>query len=102
MKFNLYKKFIKKIITLHYFFLNTILKLLKWLVLGNRNKIKNPKRILILRTGSLGDSICALPVIYSIRKNFPCAQIDILTNAGAENLVSLGALIGKSSLRPNT
>lgn len=44
----------------------------------------------------MGDSICALPAINSIRKNFPDAEIDILTNAGAENLVSLGALIDRS------
>ncbi|QOR76698.1 MAG: glycosyltransferase family 9 protein [Thermoflavifilum sp.] len=56
-------------------------------------------RILIFRTGSLGDSICALPAIYSIRKNFPQAHIDILTNAGAENLVSLGALIDRTMVQ---
>jgi len=44
----------------------------------------------------LGDSVCALPAIYSIRKNFLDAEIDILTNAGAENLVSLGALIDRT------
>ena len=55
----------------------------------------NAKKILIFRTGSLGDSVCALPAIYSIRKNYPDAQIDILTNAGAENLVSLGAIIDR-------
>lgn len=54
------------------------------------------RKVLIFRTGSLGDSICALPAIYSICKNFPHAQIDILTNAGAKDLVSMGALIDKT------
>lgn len=54
------------------------------------------RRILIFRTGSMGDSICALPAIYAIRKRFPEAQLHILTNAGSTNLVSLGSLIDKS------
>lgn len=48
---------------------------------------------MIFRTGSLGDSVCALPAIYAIRQNFPEAIIHILTNAGANNLVSLASLI---------
>lgn len=102
MKFNLYKKYIKQTITIHYVFINTTLKLLKWIVFGNNNKTKNTKKIIIFCIWSLGDNICALPSIYSIRKNFLVAQIDISTNAGAENFVSLGALIGKSSLLYNT
>lgn len=86
---------IKNIIILHYAILNGILNIFKGLLFGNRKEIE-AKKILIFRTGSLGDSVCALPAIYSVRKNFPDAQIDILTNAGAENLVSLGALIDKT------
>lgn len=52
-----------------------------------------PKKILIFRTGSLGDSICALPAIAQIKKNYPQATIDILTNAGASNLVSIQKLL---------
>ncbi len=86
---------LKQIILLHYAILNVVLKIFKCLLFGNNIKIE-AKKILIFRTGSLGDSVCALPAIYSIRKNFPDAQIDILTNAGAENLVSLGALIDRT------
>jgi hypothetical protein len=59
-------------------------------------KIKNPdeiKKILLFRTGSIGDSICAIPAIYSIRKNFQSAEITLLTNAGGTNLVSLYKVI---------
>ncbi len=86
---------IKQFILLHYSILNCLLKFFKWILFGNK-KVIDAKKILIFRTGSLGDSVCALPAIYSIRKNFPDALIDILTNAGAENLVSLGALIDRT------
>lgn len=86
---------IRGIILLHYWLLNTILNVFV-LILFPIKRINNAKKIVIFRTGSLGDSVCALPSIYSIRKNFPDAQIDILTNAGAENLVSLGALIDRT------
>ena len=49
--------------------------------------------ILIFRTGSLGDSICALPAIDVIRRNFPNASIDILTNAGRDSYVSLAGVL---------
>lgn len=83
------------IIISDYWIKNSLLKFFQFLLFRNKN-ISGAKRILIFRTGSLGDSICALPAIYSIRKNFPEAQIDILTNAGAENLVSIGSLINRS------
>ncbi|HMN25568.1 MAG TPA: hypothetical protein PKE38_13775, partial [Ignavibacteriaceae bacterium] len=70
------------------------LNFFKRILFGNKKDI-NAKKILIFRTGYLGDSVCALPAIYSIRKNFPDAEIDILTNAGANNLVSLESLIDK-------
>lgn len=93
--FRIKEKIIKQLIIFHYWFLNLILKFFSF-ILFSKKKFKSPKKILIFRTGSLGDSVCALPAIYSIRKNFPDSQIHILTNAGAENLVSLGALIDKT------
>lgn len=82
------------IINFHYWLLNSVLKLFTLILFPNK-MADNPKKIIVFRTGSLGDSVCALPAIYSIRKNFSEAKIDILTNAGAENLVSLGALIDR-------
>jgi len=86
---------IKVLLKFHYWFLNAVLNLFLSLLFFNKD-IKGVRKILIFRTGSLGDSVCALPAIYSIRKNYPYAQIDILTNAGAENLVSLGAIIDRT------
>lgn len=69
---------------------------LKWSCKILYKKSMSPKKILIFRTGSLGDSICAIPSIRAVRQNFPSAQIDILTNAGHQNLVGLRYLLDKS------
>jgi ADP-heptose:LPS heptosyltransferase len=89
---------IKFIITFDYKIKNRLLNFIQNLLFNNKN-ILDAKKILIFRTGSLGDSVCAMPAISSIRKNFPDAEIDILTNAGSENLVSMGGLIEKSTFR---
>lgn len=89
------EKIIKKVILFHYDIQNLILNFLKKLLFNNK-KVLDSKKILIFRTGSIGDSVCALPAIYSIRKNFPEVEIDILTNSGSENLISLKYLIDTS------
>jgi ADP-heptose:LPS heptosyltransferase len=53
----------------------------------------HPKKILLFRTGSIGDNICAMPAIVSVKRHFPGAELHILTNAGGKNLVSLQNLI---------
>ena len=60
------------------------------------SKNQNPSRILIFRTGSLGDNLCAIPSIAAINKAYPNAQIDILTNAGKSNLVGLNKILDPS------
>src|SRR5688572_9604539 len=69
---------------------NGILNFFKWLFF---KKNPSPDHILIFRTGSLGDNICAIPSIAAIRKHYPQARIDILVNSGASNLVSLEQLL---------
>lgn len=73
-----------------YHFLNFFLRLMKFLLY---RKNSNPRKILIFRTGSLGDSLCAIPSIAGIRKAYPNATIDILTNPGKSSLVSIDQLI---------
>ena len=72
---------------------NLILKLFSKLFFRTIKNKSGIKKIIIFRTGSIGDNICAFPAIYSIKKNFPSAKIDILTNAGATNNVSIEKLI---------
>ncbi len=52
-------------------------------------------KILIFRTGSIGDTICALPAIVNIKNRFPNVRIDILTNTGSSNFVSIEKLLSK-------
>ena len=51
------------------------------------------KKVLVFRTGSIGDVICALPALSAIRNQFPERQIDILTHSGGSSMVSLEQLI---------
>jgi ADP-heptose:LPS heptosyltransferase len=87
--------FLVSFIKLDYWLRNSILKIFERIFFSH-NKLFDAQKILIFRTGSLGDSICALPAINIVRKNFPNAKIDVLTNSGSENLVSLKHLIKKS------
>jgi len=84
-----------KLIDWCYNFLNFLVHLFQNFFFSNKN-IKDAKKILIFRIGSMGDSICALPAIYSIRKNFPQAEIELLTNQGEKNLISIEGLIDKN------
>ncbi|MBE7170995.1 MAG: glycosyltransferase family 9 protein [Williamsia sp.] len=70
--------------------LNLLLRLLKGVLF---RKCRNPSRILVFRTGSLGDSLCAIPTIAAIRKKYPEATIDILTNPGRSTLISIDQLL---------
>jgi ADP-heptose:LPS heptosyltransferase len=73
-------------------FKNGIITVLRFLFF---RKSSAPSKILLFRTGSIGDNICAMPSIAAIRKTFPSAQLHILTNAGGSNLVSLQHLLHK-------
>lgn len=76
---------------------NSILKALNRILF--RTTIKNDKeikRILIFRTGSIGDNICAFPAVYSLKKHFSHAALDILYTSGGENLISIGQLLDNS------
>lgn len=79
-----------------YWLSNFILLTVQKVLFGKAEKTDFIKKIIIFRTGSIGDSICALPALSVIRNNFPSAQIDILTNAGSGNFVSLDKLIDRS------
>jgi ADP-heptose:LPS heptosyltransferase len=69
---------------------NILLNLLRRLLY---RKPQQPGRILIFRTGSLGDNLCAIPSIIAIRKHFPDAELHILANAGRSSLVNLEKLL---------
>ena len=84
---------LKKIVVInHYRFLNFMLNIIQHM-LFRKPKEQAIKKILVFRTGSVGDNICAMPALSVIRNNYPESQIDILTSSGGENLVPLESLI---------
>lgn len=76
---------------------NIILSIARFLIY--KVKPAEVKKILVFRTGSLGDSLCAIPAIISIKKKYPDAEIDIITNAGKANLAGLHLLLQKDVYR---
>ncbi|MFT5284211.1 MAG: ADP-heptose:LPS heptosyltransferase [Planctomycetota bacterium] len=42
----------------------------------------SPRRICIWRTGNIGDIVCALPAMASIRRTWPSAELTLLTSPG--------------------
>jgi ADP-heptose:LPS heptosyltransferase len=53
------------------------------------------KKILVYRTGSLGDSIITLPCFHKIRKDFPGAYIVLLTNKpGVSKAAPMESILG--------
>lgn len=87
-----------KIVRFHYSFLNSLLSLMQKTLFRKMQDTKKSeiKKILIFRNGSFGDTICALPTINSIKKNFPDAKIDIMTNSGGKTLVSIENILDRS------
>lgn len=50
-------------------------------------KLRNsPGRVLIQRTGNVGDTACALPALAAVRHNFPLAHLTLLTSPGPRGL----------------
>jgi heptosyltransferase-3 len=72
-------KFALYIIKLNYALKNQVISLISK-VLFRRFRNEKIRKILVLRMGSMGDTITALPAFTAIRNNFPDAQIDLLTN----------------------
>ena len=66
---------------------NGLIKLLQGVFFKNLN-IEKVQKVIIFRTGSIGDTVCAMPAIDLILKNFPNAKVDLLINSGGTGKVS--------------
>jgi ADP-heptose:LPS heptosyltransferase len=66
---------------------------LKILRLALFSEMRKPSHIVIFRTGSIGDNICAMPAIVAIHEYFIDSRIDILTTSGARSPVSMERLL---------
>jgi len=67
------------LIRTNYFVKNKFLDLISKVFFLNYKGIE-VKKIIVLRMGSMGDTVTALPAFTAIRNNFPNAEIDLLTN----------------------
>ncbi len=71
-------------------FQNFIISFFKFILFRN---VITPKKILVFRTGSIGDNICAIPPIVAIREYYRDAEVHLLTDAGSQNFASLNSLL---------
>ena len=73
---------------------NLIINFIKFFLFKSYSHTNECSEILIFRTGSLGDGVCAMPALSIIRKSFPNAKIDVITNASSiKSKTSLGHLL---------
>src|SRR3989344_1645867 len=56
-------------------------------------KAGSPKKILIFKVGNIGDIICAIPSFVAIRKNYPEAEITLLTSPGVKGIPGASELL---------
>ncbi len=69
-----------------YKFLNSLLDFFRFFLFWRKKISKDAKKILIFRVGNIGDTICAIPSMAAIRKNFPAAKIVLLSSPGKEEM----------------
>ena len=56
-------------------------------------KAKSPKKILVFKVGNIGDIICAIPSFIAVRKNYPGADITLLTSPGERGIPGAAELL---------
>ena len=81
-----------------FFLKNALLSFFSKILFPGADSIAMKRKIIVFRTGSLGDTICAMPSIESIKGNFPTADIDMLTESGGQNLVSVKNLLNEETI----
>ena len=78
-----------------YKFVNLLLKLTKVLLFGRAIPV-NVEKILIFRTGNIGDIICAVPAIKAVRDNYPNAHITLLSSPGEMGTLGAKELLSRA------
>ncbi|MCP4366416.1 MAG: glycosyltransferase [Planctomycetes bacterium] len=75
---------------------NAVLAFLRIILFRNEFHTKESARnILIYRTGTIGDLICAVPSMIAIKRHFPAARITLLTTPGRKELPTADEILGK-------
>lgn len=72
---------------------SAVLRGVQWLLYSTYS---SPQKILVFRTGSIGDTICAFPALTTIRERFAKSTVHILTTAGKRSPVSMERLLDAS------
>jgi ADP-heptose:LPS heptosyltransferase len=67
-------------------------------MLWPRTRPTDPQRICIYRNGFIGDTVCALPAMYAIRKAYPRAHITLMTSPVEGKFPGAKELLGNSEL----
>ncbi|MCA9408183.1 MAG: glycosyltransferase family 9 protein [Candidatus Omnitrophica bacterium] len=86
----------KTILKQVYLFLRSIPLVLLKIFIKSRNKAPDPteiKNILIIRIDRIGDMVCSVPTIESIRRFYPQAKISLLVNHLTRDLLKDSPLI---------
>ncbi|MFZ0887070.1 MAG: hypothetical protein WA005_01330, partial [Candidatus Binataceae bacterium] len=63
------------------------------IILWPRRRPASAQRVCVYRIGNVGDTACALPAIYAIRKAYPRAQLTLLTSPGRLGLPGAAELL---------
>jgi len=53
----------------------------------------NTGKVIILRSGNIGDTACSLPALAAVRQNFPQAHISLLTSPGPKGWPEAGQVV---------
>ncbi len=86
------ERFVVGVVIFLYKLLNFFLEICRFLLFGFKIP-KNIKKILIFRTGNIGDTICAIPSMVAIRNNYPDASITLLSSPGKQGMVGAKELL---------
>lgn len=77
--------------------INSMISLLSRVLYAEIDTFDDNYKILVFRTGSLGDSICTMPILNSIHNKFANSEVDILTNVEEKRKhLSLPFLLNKN------
>ncbi|MBF0287359.1 MAG: glycosyltransferase family 9 protein [SAR324 cluster bacterium] len=75
--------------------MNKLLDVIRY-VLWRPPKPERPQKICIHRVGQIGDLVCAIPAMDAIRKNYPSAEITLLSSPGKKELPGAKELLSGS------
>jgi ADP-heptose:LPS heptosyltransferase len=77
----------------HYRLLNALLRLVAHTLYHRISNVSTLRKVLIVRKGTLGDHLCALPAIDQLKEKFSNASFDLLTYTNNQPSISIQSLV---------